>query len=522
MTRIWLRRWRSKDIDSVLEADFFDLQDWMDAQKAFPRLTDLDQQEGEAWGGHPVQDGFFSLYKREPRLREAVPSAMAVLREILGRAMATPNWKRLHDVAQGDMVTAAVGAEAVVRQIFRSLPEEVKEEARKAAQAGKEAQEAQKEVKRLMSSLAALQEAAEAAQERGDAGTAAAIQEHAQAAEGALAEAKMEAEQAEAEAKAAVEAFQQAVEKKSAQVTAALNRATEGAAEKARQTKVMVQGYTLAAGGDPQHISPEMARAAMEVFRRNPHLQRLAEMLGWARRTVRAEWRQSPRGRTQFTGYRTGYLRPEHLAPVEWVALASGHEALETDFFIRAAEGALRHRHFEGKEKEGRGPLVIVRDESGSMSGAPHALAVALEWALLEVARRDRRDFYSIPFSGFGQYHVWKAPDRPDPEGLLRHLAHFYGGGTEPYTPLKQAMELIEEGDLRADVLLITDDQFGQPPQDFLNALEEARRRRPLKVVTVLIGTGWRLARTFSDRVVRVDNFVAERERLREALRDVV
>ena len=82
------------------------------------------------------------------------------------------------------------------------------------------------------------------------------------------------------------------------------------------------------------------------------------------------------------------------------------------------------------QEKQGRGPLIIVRDESGSMAGAPHAMAVALEWALLEIARRDNRPFYSIPFSGRGQYDVWYAGDN-DAQSLAEHLAHFYNGGTE-------------------------------------------------------------------------------------------
>ena len=38
------------------------------------------------------------------------------------------------------------------------------------------------------------------------------------------------------------------------------------------------------------------------------------------------------------------------------------------------------------------GPLVLVRDESGSMEGDPHATAVALEWALLEICRREGFD----------------------------------------------------------------------------------------------------------------------------------
>ena len=122
--------------------------------------------------------------------------------------------------------------------------------------------------------------------------------------------------------------------------------------------------------------------------------------------------------------------------------------------------------------------MLLVCDESGSMEGNPLAAAVALEWALLEICRRDRRDFCSIPFSGSSQFHVWHAPrpGMPDPQGLLEHPAHFYNGGTEPYLTLLKVVELIAVGDLRADILIITDGAFGEPPEDFLRRVAEVKQ----------------------------------------------
>jgi uncharacterized protein with von Willebrand factor type A (vWA) domain len=153
------------------------------------------------------------------------------------------------------------------------------------------------------------------------------------------------------------------------------------------------------------------------------------------------------------------------MAGFEYAALLSGDDILHLDWLRRAVDGGIRHRRYAGQEKQGRGPLVLVRDESGSMEGDPHATAVALEWALLEICRRDNRAFFSIPFSSSGQFHVWQAPrpGMPDPQGSLDHLAHFYNGGTEPYQPLLKAMELIAGGNLRADDLIITDGAFGEP-----------------------------------------------------------
>ena len=291
-------------------------------------------------------------------------------------------------------------------------------------------------------------------------------------------QAQTQAAQTQARADAARAAFQAALNARSAQVTAALNHAAQSAREQAENATEMVHGFSLAAGGDPIHVDPAIAQAALQVLAQNPNLKRLAELLGWARKMVRGEWRKSPHGKTEMVGYATHALQPEHMAGFEYAALLSGDDTLHVDWLRRAVDGGIRHRRYAGQERQGRGPLVLVRDESGSMEGDPHATAVALEWALLEICRRDRRDFYCIPFSGTGKFHVWQAPrpGQPDPQGLLDHLAHFYDGGTEPYLPLMKALELITDGDLRADVLMITDGSFGEPPADFLHQLAEVKQ----------------------------------------------
>lgn len=205
------------------------------------------------------------------------------------------------------------------------------------------------------------------------------------------------------------------------------------------------------------------------------------------------------------------------------MGLASfGDGTLHTDWLKRALDDGIRHHKFGGKEQRGRGPLVLV-DESGSMEGPPHALAVALEWALLEIARRDRREFYAVPFSGTGQFHIWQAPQfgRPDPTGPLAHLAHFYGGGTEPYAPLAKALELIEKGDLRADILILTDADFAPPSDESMQRVAQAKLRRPLRIVSVIIGDDTTQAETFADKVIHVDDLLCDRDQLRSAVAEI-
>ena len=137
-------------------------------------------------------------------------------------------------------------------------------------------------------------------------------------------------------------------------------------------------------------------------------------------------------------------------------------------------------------------------------------MAVALEWALLEIARRDNRPFYSIPFSGRGQFDVWYAGE-DDAQSLAEHLAHFYNGGTELYEPLTQACEVVRmvNDDLqRADILVITDGLFGEPSEGFLEILTGLRQTDPVKIALVSVGAENPAAQAFADPIIHVDDLL--------------
>jgi uncharacterized protein with von Willebrand factor type A (vWA) domain len=508
--------WR-ESIESVLDADRFDLEDWRIAVQSLPQLSHDDQCAGDEFCGHPVQDGFLSLYKSAPQLVDSVVPQLAPLSDLLQRGMQTPEWARLRESTLGDHVAAGVGAAAFVEETLSALPAEVKEKAREQAQQQAQADHLQHQADALTELLDALREhygdnvPPEAAQQIAD------IQQQAGDLQTALQSATAQADQLRAEC-------QTAIDRVAPQMAAAMNTAAANAREQADEAATFVRGFSEAAGGEAGVVSTETARAAMETLRANPHLKDLADLLGWARQMVRGEWRNSPRARTELVGYRTEPLQPARLAGFEWAVWLSGDETLALDWERRAIDGGLRHRQYGGKVQKSAGPLIIVRDESGSMAGAPHALAVALEWALLEIARRDRRAFYSIPFSGRGQFEVW-VDSGTSPHDLAAHLTHFYNGGTEPYGPLAAALEtvqMVSDELQRADVLVLTDGLFAEAPQTFLETLAQARQHDPVKIALVSVGADNPHAHAFADPVIHVDDLLNDRERLRSAIAAIV
>jgi len=522
--------WQSK-IESVLAADRFDLADWRSAREAVPSVIGADITAAQEFCGHPVQDAFLSLFKSAPRLTEPTPAGLEPLADLMRRGLETPEWSRLRENSTGDLVAASVGAEAFVAETPKALPDDAKRQAQEQSQAQHEADQFRDKAESLETLADLMRQQADAKAES-DPRAAASLGEEAESVSQRALEVRQKADAAQQQANAARTTFEAKANANAPQLAAALNKAAWQAAEKASDTSEIVRGFSLAAGGDPAHVDPSMARAAMQTLLANPNLRCLADLLGWAKRMARGEWRKSSHARTELVGYAVHDLRPETIAPVEWAVLLAGDATLSLDWLRRAADGGIRHRQFSGQERQGRGPLVLVRDESGSMEGEAHALAVALEWGLLEIAHRDQREFLSIPFSGEGQYQVWRAPSpgQPDPDRLLAHLSHFYGGGTEPYGPITQALELIENSHpsassglgLRADVLVLTDAAFGAPPEAFMRRLAEVNQRSPLRVITVVIGDDATQSEAFSDRVIAIKDLIRDREQLRGAIADIV
>lgn len=293
--------WRQA-IQSALDADRFDLEDWAAAYTTIPTLTKVDDEAADEFCGHPVQDAFLSLYKSAPRLADPLERGLEPLADLLQRGMATPEWQRLRETTVGDQVAAGVGSQAFVEETLAALPEDMKEQARTQAQAQHQAEQRQGEADSLSGLLEALRERyADAALPDDVAQQAADLQDQ-------ITGLQAEAQTAQGQAAQARAGFEVGLNQQAAQVASALNKAAAAAREQAEEASTFAAGFSLAAGGDPAHVSPETAGLAMQTLRQNPNLKDLADLLGWARSLVRAAWRNSPRSRTELVGYKNARL----------------------------------------------------------------------------------------------------------------------------------------------------------------------------------------------------------------------
>lgn len=158
-------------------------------------------------------------------------------------------------------------------------------------------------------------------------------------------------------------------------------------------------------------------------------------------------------------------------------------------------------------DRDRRGPVIACIDTSGSMRGAPEAVAKALVLAICKRVIPQGRVVHLVLFGGPGQLSELRLRrGLGGLAGLLDFLAMTFSSGTDFDAPLRRAVELLGESEMeRADLMLVTDG-LGHAATDVVALIDEARAVSGLRVWTVLLGK-WQddEVRVFSDRVWQLD-----------------
>ena len=138
-----------------------------------------------------------------------------------------------------------------------------------------------------------------------------------------------------------------------------------------------------------------------------------------------------------------------------------------------------------------RGPIIACIDTSGSMAGAPEAVAKALILAVIRVAHEEGRDCLLYAFSGPDEVAECDLSGvRAEKERLLDFLALSFHGGTDVAGPITQAVERVRSARwARADVLVVSDGEF-PVPNETIEMTSDARSSAGLRVHGVLVASG--------------------------------
>jgi uncharacterized protein with von Willebrand factor type A (vWA) domain len=261
--------------------------------------------------------------------------------------------------------------------------------------------------------------------------------------------------------------------------------------------------------GEPRYESPEQALSIAEMWANNPILRQVAELYGRLDRDMR--FKRAKRvvgGADEIVDLKFGDdIR--RVLPSELANLAD--EDLEDDFYMRWLGAELRVYDTVGEEQAGRGPIVMVVDESGSMSGQRNVWAKALAMCLLNIARREKRDFAYVGFASGSQVHtfLFTAKAEMDPQMIVDMASHFFGGGTTPVIGLAAADKVMELAEFRkADIAMISDGEAGFMDED--KRLRDRMAERGVRFHGIGIGGSFRYLKALTDDVIDINDFDLE------------
>lgn len=293
------------------------------------------------------------------------------------------------------------------------------------------------------------------------------------------------------------------------------------------------EAFTQAVGGVGESLT---AQARLELGERlldNDKLKRLARLVGAFRQVAlgvrRRRFERRPAEVHEIE--RSGELA--RVLPSELVQLR--HPLLRLEFGRRLVESELMAYAVEGRERAGRGPVVVLLDGSGSMQGPRELWAKAVSLTLLELCRRQRRAFHALVFSASkqatrrfqltGEQRARSLGPPPiDYPSLVDFAEYFPRGGTRFEHPVEEAVRVLghETRFKRGDIVLITDGE-AHLSDDWLAWFERERQRLGFKLHAVLVdvaGAGQRATlERLADSVASVTELTAESARsLYEAL----
>lgn len=174
--------------------------------------------------------------------------------------------------------------------------------------------------------------------------------------------------------------------------------------------------------------------------------------------------------------------------------LLSGELALMTSpattlLFLRKyhAKGLLQYAKRERIHK-GHGDVIVCLDESASTEGENAEWGKALALAVQDICAHEGRKFALIHFSGKDQFRTdLFLPGQYTSEDLLSAAEHFFDGGTDFETPIREALRLINEDAFEnADILFVTDGEAAIS-DELASDLQESIQSAQCSVVGLLL-----------------------------------
>lgn len=243
---------------------------------------------------------------------------------------------------------------------------------------------------------------------------------------------------------------------------------------------------------DPHRVAPQKRLRLARQIKQHPRLKQIAKLVGRLQIVAaQTHKRRVNRGRDELADVVMGDDLRDVL-PEELAFLAS--RKTRTLFLKKFVDRELLQYQFEGKEQQGRGPIVVRIDTSGSMNSRMNDGSSYMEWAiaiglaLAVIAKKEKRNL-NIGFFNTKVLERYTFPKgQYGPEAAIQLASIGVGGGTAFEPPLRDGMDQLEESDFKnGDFIFITDDACSVT-DTFEHEFKEAKSRKDWKMVGIQVG----------------------------------
>ena len=293
-------------------------------------------------------------------------------------------------------------------------------------------------------------------------------------------------------------------------------KAVADALNDVKDARDAAHAFGAGAGADAG-MSGKDVMAAFRRLKNDPQLRHISEVAGRYRRLASSLQRSKP---VHGMDDNVGVTLDDDLSRlVSSEAASLCVPETEMDTLRRLMEKETLCREYKAMEGEGRGPIMVLIDESGSMGGDPIAHAKGLALALAWLARHQKRWISLVGWSNSNQVRsIALPPDRFDQTKLMDWCSAFYCGGTTP--PVSQMQRLFDETNApkgKTDVIWITDGETCISDEEIASFKQFAAANQA-RVWTIAIGTSGDTFRPISDVVASIPVLGTDAEVVRDVL----
>lgn len=243
-----------------------------------------------------------------------------------------------------------------------------------------------------------------------------------------------------------------------------------------------------------------------EILGGHKELRKIADMVGRFKRIAMKKQKTKHKQTMERKNITIGQ-EVSRLLPTELASYILPHSKL--DFLRRYSEQQTFIFDTKGKDRKGKGPIIICMDESSSMTSMKEQ-SKAFCIALLMIAKKQKRDFAIIPFaSQVGELQIFRKGQATTQE-LIQFSNSFLSGGTNYEHPLRESLNILLQSEFNeADVLFVTDGSSFLPSK-FIDEFNETKKKKQFECTAIVLtnlynAVDLNVVNKFSERVIEVN-----------------